>query len=323
MEALKSKESLHSATARKKVVFVAVKAIMRWLFLIAISYILLYPLLYMISAAVKDSTNFSDPTVVWIPKIYSFSSFRIAWKALDYGKTFINTLKLEIVSAFLEIFACSLGAYGLARFNFRLKKPITAVLLITILVPTQMIIIPLMLNFRYLDFFGILAFIGKLTGTELRPNLLNTPLTFYLPSLFAVGLKAGFFTFIYMQFFKGLPKELEEAAWIDGAGPFTTFFRVIIPSSGVVILTVSIFSVIWHWNDYYLSVMYLSKNYPIAVMLNNIFHTLDVMGYSPHTASTTGIAMAGCLMTIAPMLIMYIILQRKFIQSIDRVGIVG
>lgn len=298
-------------------------AIFRWIFLIAVSYILLYPLLYMVSVAVKDSTNFSDPTVVWIPKIYSFSSFKIAYEALDYGKTLLNTLKLEIVSAFIEIFACSLGAYGLARFDFKGKRLLTVILLITILVPTQMIIIPLMLNFRYFDVLGILGFLGRITETELRPNLLNTPLTFYLPSLFAVGLKAGFFTFIYMQFFKGLPKELEEAAWIDGAGPLKTFFRVIIPSSGVVILTVTIFSVIWHWNDYYLSVMYLSKNYPIAVMLNNIFHTLDVMGYSPHTASTTGIAMAGCLMNILPMLIMYLILQRKFIQSIDRVGIVG
>ena len=141
--------------------------------------------------------------------------------------------------------------------------------------------------------------------------------------MFGVGLRGGLFIYLFCQFFKGHPKELEESAKLDGCGHFRTFVQIMAPLAKPAFVTVLLFSMVWHWNDYYLSVMYLSKNYPIAVMLNNIFHTLDVMGYSPHTASTTGIAMAGCLMTIAPMLIMYIILQRKFIQSIDRVGIVG
>lgn len=119
----------------------------------------------------------------------------------------------------IEIVTCSIAAYGMARFEFRGKKLLMFSMILTILVPEQLTAIPTLLNFRQLDFLGILRLIGMALGTELRPNILDTPLTFYLPSLFAVGLRGGLLIFIYMQFFKGLHKELEEAAWIDGAGP--------------------------------------------------------------------------------------------------------
>ena len=131
-----------------------------------------------------------------------------------------------------------------------------------------------------------------------------------------------FAIFIYIQFFKGLPKELEEAAWIDGAGPLKTYLRIALPSSGVVILTVSVFSLIWHWNDYYLSVMYCAQEYPLAVRLadiDSVFNTLKIT--SDIVKGTT--SMAACVIYILPMLIMYMVLQSKFTKSIDRVGITG
>ena len=222
---------------------------------------------------------------------------------------------------------CSITAYGLARFDFKEKKLLMGMLIATILIPTQMIMVPLMVNMRYLDVFGILGAISKLVGTELRPNLLNTPWAFYLPSIFAVGLKAGLFTYMYVQFFKGLPKELEEAASIDGAGPVKTFLTIVVPSSGTIFLTVTIFSIIWHWNDTYLSSLFLSGDYPLSVQLSRIFTILgtgvDGVQYGKYTRSTIGIVMAACLLVILPMLIMYCILQKRFIKSIDRVGIVG
>ena len=128
--------------------------------------------------------------------------------------------------------------------------------------------------------------------------------------------------FIYQQFFIGLPKELEEASWIDGCNPLMTFFRVLIPSSGVVFLTVSIFAIIWHWNEYYQSVIYFTSDFPLAVTLSNIKDlALNQMGY--RDAFAAPYVSAACLMFIAPVLIMYLFLQKKFIQSIDRVGIVG
>ena len=158
----------------------------------------------------------------------------------------------------------------------------------------------------------------------LRPNILNTNLTFYLPSLFGVGLRSGILIYIYIKFFSGLPKELEEAAWIDGAGPFKTFIRIAIPSSTVVILVVIVFSMIWHYNDYYLSVMFFNNDYPLAVQLANIKQTLTTSQWNSLSSATkNSIMMAACLIFIIPMLVFYLCVQHKFVQSIDRIGITG
>ncbi len=321
-----TKNKLTSRVA-KEAAFKFVTGIIRWAFLLSISYILLYPMIYMISSAFRDAQDFVDPTVVWVPKNFSVNNFVIAFKALSYLETFWNTFRMEIISAFIEIVMCSITAYGLARFDFKEKKLLMGMLIVTILVPTQMIMLPLMVNMHYLDVFGILGFISEKIGTELRPNLLNTAWAFYVPSIFAVGLKAGLFTYMYVQFFKGLPKELEEAASIDGAGPVKTFLTIVVPSSGTIFLTVTIFSIIWHWNDVYLSGLFLSQDYPLSVQLSRIFTILgsgiDGVKYGSYSRATVGIVMAACLLVILPMLIMYCILQKQFIKSIDRVGIVG
>ena len=164
--------------------------------------------------------------------------------------------------------------------------------------------------------------INKITGSDIKINILDTPFTFYLPSIFGVGLRSGIMIFIYMQFFKGLPKELEEAAQIDGASALSTFFRIALPSSRVVILTVSVFAVIWHWNDYFLAVMYTSENYPLAVSVANMIVNITST-VSNNTDIITAVTMAGCLMFVLPMLIIYMFVQKGFIKSIDRIGITG
>ena len=319
-------KSLENSLIRKKAQKLVIKiivSIVRYLFLIAVGYIVLYPLFYMVSASLKPAGDFIDPSVVWIPKALSVESYKIAFEALDFGKSLFSTLTLQIFSAFIEIFVCLIVAYGFARFRLKEKKILYVFLILSILVPTPMIIIPLMDNFKNLDFLGIFWLLGKITSTELRPDLLNTPFAFYLPSLLGVGLRSGIIIFICIQFFKGLPKELEEAAYIDGANPLKTYFRVIVPSSGVAILTVTIFSVIWHWNEYFQPVMFLSEKYPLAVSLSEISGSLEGMGHLPLSSFTQGIIMAACVIFIAPMLVLYLILQKWFIASIDRIGIVG
>ncbi len=311
------KSSLTARKARAAALKVIIP-IVRWVFLLSISYILLYPLLYMISMTVKAPQDFYDTTVIWVPKNFSANNIKRAWESLDYPKAFLNTVVIEVVSALIEVVSCSIAAYGLARFEFKEKKFLMFILIITILVPSSMIMVPQMTSIRFMDIFGILGLVNKLTGVDLRPNLLNTPLAFYIPSILGVGLKAGLFIYMYVQFFKGLPKELEEAASIDGAGPVKTFLTIVVPSSGVIFLTVTIFSVIWHWNDTYIATMFLSKNYPLSVALSNFGGAGDL--FNP---ANVGILMAACLLVILPPLIMYCILQKQFIKSIDRVGIVG
>ena len=297
-------------------------SVFRFALLIAIGYIVIYPVIYMISSSVKTPAAFSDPSIIYIPKKITFEYYSIAVKALDYVSSLLSTLKYELVSAVIEILICSFIAYGLARFDFKGKRFLNFVLILTILVPAQMIIIPMMTNYSQLDILGIFGLFGKLTGIDIRPNILGTAWTFYLPSVFGVGLRSGVLIYIYVQFFKGLPNELEEAAWIDGAGLFRTFFSIAVPSSSVVYTTVTLFALIWHWNDYYLAVMYLSDKFPLAVKIydiDNLITALNIWGGAKAISTKS----AACFMFIAPMLILYLILQRKFVQSIDRVGITG
>ncbi len=312
-------------TRSKTVIRSLVTGAMRTIFLVAFAYILVYPLFYVISKGLQGTADMYDPTVEWVPKNVYWGNFAVAFEAIRFPESFKNTVLMQVGSALLETAFCSAYAYGLARFKFPAKKILMAVLVLTILMPDAMLVLPRLDNFKHLDFLGILGFIEQLTGIDLRLRIVDTPWCFYLPSVFGVGLQGGLLIYIYMQFFKGLPAELEDAAYIDGAGPVRTFLQIILPCSGVVILTVAVFAVVWHWNDYYLPLMYTSANRPMAIYL------LDYHSYVgpvlPETGSrdprVIGSAMCACLMFMAPPLIGYLIVQRKFIQSIDRVGIVG
>ncbi len=319
--------SLTVSKAKKKTVSIF-KAICMAIVLIAFAYILLYPVLYMFANSLKTKQDLLDPSVQWISKHIDFSSFKGAYKAMDFNNTLWNTVRFEMVSAVIEVFTCSLFAYGLARFDIKYKKLYTFILILTILVPDIMLLMPRAMHFKQLDFLGVLSLFDKITGIDIRPNIIDTPWSFYLPSIFGVGLKGSLFIFIYINFFKGLPKELEEAAMIDGACPLKTYFSIIIPASGVVFLTVFVFSFVWHWNDYYLALMYTTQNRTLSYMVANIdqfvFITFGgVEGLGLDRAYTYTYPMASCLLYITIPTIAYLFLQRRFIQSVDRVGIVG
>lgn len=310
-------------TKNKNNIFSIIFSIVRWLLILSVGYIILFPLFQMISTSFKTQAQLLNPSVIWIPTEFKFDNFEYAWEVVEYGKAFLSTLRINVLSALIEVLACSLTAYGFARFKVKFKGLWTAILMMTIIVPPQMIGISTYINFRNFDVLGILGLVENIFNIQIQPNLINTGWSFILPSLFSVGLKSGLIIYIYIQFFKGLPKELEEAAYIDGANAFKTFLAIVWPSSGVAILTVSIFSVVWHWNENYLSVLYFSKNITLAPILSNLQDYLITNGVSNENASLAGVVMAACLMFVFPILIMYLILQRQFIQSISRVGIVG
>ena len=307
---------------RKKIGSIIVSAA-RYIVIISFGYMLIYPIIFLLFNALKSTADYYDATVQWVPKNWSLESFRLAIQILDYGKAFLSSFKNEIVAALIETFSCLVAAYGLARFDIKGKKILFLILILTMLIPFPMILIPSYVNYQFVDFLGILKFVGGLVGKELRPTILDTPLVFWLPSLFAVGLKGSLFIYIYTQFFKGLPRELEEAAWIDGANSWRTFVSIIIPSSVTSIITVLLFSVIWHWNDFYLAQTYLSENYPLGVKLVNINQLVSRSVEGVTGMNQGGIIMAASFLMIAPMLIFYILLQRKFIQSVANSGIVG
>jgi len=296
-------------------------SIFRYVLLISISYIVLYPLFAIIAFSIQDKTDILDSSVTWIAKNPTIEPYKLAWKGLNYPSAALNTVLVGMVSAALEIFSCAIAAYGFARFKFKGRGLLFGVVLFTAIVPVQILVIPLSLNYQFFGFGYVVDILNLIPGINIPYiSLMDTPYTFWLPSLFGVGLRSGLFIFIYRQFFMGLPKELEEASWIDGCNPLMTFFRVVIPSSGVVFLTVAIFAIIWHWNEFYQSVIFFTNDFPLAVTLSNI---TSAKGIQNQGSMAIPAISAACILFIAPVLIMYLFLQKKFIQSIDRVGIVG
>ena len=290
-------------------------SIARWIFLISVGYIAVYPLFVMISNSLMTMDDVLDQSVVYIPKTLTLDNFRTALEKLNFFVALKSTILIPVVSGLIEVVTCAITAYGFARFNFREKNLLFGLVIATIAVPSTLLMIPQYTGFYNFDPLKILAIVNKITGKHLQINLLNTGFTMWLPSLFSVGLRSGVFIFIYRQFFKGLPKEFEEAAYVDGANPLTAFVKVIVPSSTVPIITVTVFSLVWHWNEYYTTNMFLAENNrPLSVMLKII---------AGNTKITNGVRMAGALVFIVPVLVIYLILQRNFIKSIDKVGIVG
>ncbi|MBR4116965.1 MAG: carbohydrate ABC transporter permease [Clostridia bacterium] len=300
--------------------------ILRYVFFLSLSYVLVYPFIFTILNAFMGIADSYDATVTWVPKEPTFENILNAWKVFDIGGALPRTLIYEIVTALIQFITCAIAAYGMARFKFKGQSLLSGLMILNILVPTMMIIIPSYVQFTRLDFLGIFGFLNKLTGIDIRPNIIGTPLTFYLPGLLGVGLKGGLFIYIYTQFFKGLPKELEEAAWIDGAGPWKTFLTIVLPSSGSAMITVLIFAVIWHWNDLFLAQMYLDKpTFAAAIASFNQSSVVIGLNIDGGLAKLmeVQILLSGCLMFLLPLIIFYLIIQRKFVASIATSGIVG
>lgn len=291
-----------------KVLTKKIFSLCRYVFFIAFSFIILYPFIYIIVNALKGASDLTDPVVQWIPKHISFGNFPLAVKVFDMWRSIGNTLIIEIVASILQFCSCAIAAYGLARFEFRGKKILLALMLVNILVPPMMIITPSYVNYSWM-------------------NIIDTPLAFYIPSLLGVGLKGGFFIFIFTQFYKKLPKELEEAAWVDGAGPWRTFFSIAVPNSGPAAITVLLFSVVWHWNDFYLAQMFNSANPTFSVAINNF--TENTVAAALGVDQTLGkslavpILLAGCLLFVLPLIVLYSFIQKKFIASVTTSGITG
>ena len=317
---------IKNSTILKKVSAKIITYIFRYAFFISLSYILMYPLIYIIVNAFKSFSDSFDATVVWVPKTFYLGNIVDALKVFHVDETAMRSFVYEIIAAMIQFCSCAVAAYGLARFNLKGKAIMSALMILNILVPVMMYIIPSYVNYSHMDFFGILGLISKWVGHDIRPNLIGTPLVFYLPAVLGVGLKGGLFIYIYSQFFKGLPKELEEAAWIDGAGAWKTFLSIVVPSSGSATITVLLFSIVWHWNDYYMAQMYMNKE-TFSVAINNFsaYSLTDALGVDVDTASLMAVPviLAGCMLFMLPMMIFYLLIQRKFMASIATSGIVG
>lgn len=291
----------------------------RFLFLVGLGYLFLLPLVYMCITTLQSPETANDPTVIFVPKQLSLYGITNAWEFMNYAESGLLTVMFTVFGTLASILSCSMVGYGFARFNFPLKGVAFLFVLLTIIVPSQTIVMSSYVNYMFFDFGGLL----KIFGIEL--NLLNTSWVFVLPALFGSGIKNGLFIFIFRQFFLGQPKDLEEAARIDGCGPFKTFFSIMVPLATPAFVTVLLFSVVWHWNDYYSSTIYFTNALkPVSCMLRNIGESMFMGGIKGKTLfEVRMVFMGSTLLAIAPPLLMYIFAQRFFTESIERSGLVG
>jgi len=301
----------------------------RLVLIVGIGFIIIRPILERISVAFKSPEDIYNPTIYMVPIHFTLDNVKHAMEILNYWPLLRNTLLFVILTTLLATVSSALAGYGFARFKFPGSNLLFAFVVLTILVPASTLMVPMYLHFRSFDVLGLVTLF---TGRE-GLNLINT----YWPSLImaalGVGLKSGLYIYIFRQFFRGLPKEIEEAALIDGAGGIRTFLTIMLPNSIPPIITVMLFAFVWQYNDTFYASLFMNNSELIANSIaalpanvnQKLPQLLGIVGTEaradPNHAAM--IVDTGILMAIAPLIIMYLFVQRYFVESVERTGVVG
>lgn len=288
-----------------------------YVILFSLSFVFLYPILFMISQSFMRMQDIGDATVQWIPKSLSFENFLFSIEWMKYGMRIKNTALITLLGSLAQICGCAIAGYGFARYRFPGYSIFLILLLFTFLVPPQSITVPLFLFFSNLKWT-------------------NTFWPFAIPALFGHGLRGALFVLVFMQFFRGLPHQLEEAARIDGAGAYRAFTQIMFPLAKPAIVVVFLFSVVWHWNDTFFPNLYLATDSKMTInQALGAMYLVDAgeatgVEDRPSPGDTIGSlptnnekVMAGALLSILPLLILYLFTQRYFVESVERTGIAG
>lgn len=275
--------------------------IVRGVILIGCCYTIIYPFLLKFIDSFKSFEDYLDPVVQYIPKYFTTEHIQAVLGQLSYKKTFPLTFVYSALIAVLQVFICGLAGYGFGRYKFRGSKILFGLVIMELLVPPQTMMIPLFLRFRF--FYGGL----RLTGT-------------YWPiivmALTGLGIRNGLYIFMFRQTFRNMPKELEEAAIIDGCGHFKTFLMVMLPNSFSMMVTVFLISFSWQWTDTTFTQRFQRGTGLLANMLNYVDggeEEVMVLQYN-NTAA---------VLCVLPVMLVYLIGQKFFIQGVERSGITG
>lgn len=295
-------------------------ALVRLVLLIGIAFIILNPILVKISNSIKSAADFFDPTVWMVPKNATLKNYIDVIKFIPYWGTLLKTLVFTSANGILQTISCTLVAYGIARFKFKGRNLLFALIILTLAIPAQTVLLPLYLQFKSFSFAALFSIVPPPDGIF----LLNTYLPFFMLSITAMGIKNGLLIYILRQFFRNMPVVLEEAAYIDGCGIFGTFARIMLPGSLHMLVTVFLFSFVWSWNDYlYTGFLGQSMKIMSAQIYNIGYHMVSAAGNEFDYVLEGVYNNSAMILHIVPLIILYIFAQRFFVQSIERSGIVG
>ncbi len=289
--------------------------IFRTILIVGLSFVILFPIISAFIPAITDYSYLGEPNSIWFPIKTSLFNFRFAINMIEYKKTLPYTILFAFSIALIQVALSLFVGYGFAMMRSRFKKLLFFLVVLTIIVPAQALAVP---QFLY---FAKMKIIGKVSSI-------------YLLAIFSMGLKSGLFIYLFKQYFEGLPKELEEAATIDGCSYLGVFFRVMLPNAGSMILTVFVFSFVWNFGDTYYTTFFAEKASLLAPKIQDtIFFDRKIQGlFSSITFLKPtempslfpgAIRSATLILYILPLVIFYLVIQRRFVQGFEKSGITG
>ncbi len=307
---------------KKKITEIAV-SVCRFILLFGLCFLILQPIFNKISVSFMEEKDLLNPIVINIPEHFTTENYKMASAIMDYPKGIVNSLIISITIAVLQIAVCTLVGYGFARFKFPLKNFWFACVILVILIPPQTIASSLHLHFRFFDVLGIAKLI---TGDTI--NLRGSKLPYYLLSAGCMGLKNGLYIYMIRQFFRNIPNDLEEAAYVDGCGMLKTFVRIMLPEARPILTSCFLFAFVWQWTDGFYSKMFLGTTTLVSTSLARLVDSIGVyLQRITGIKTTVSIAFSNCilatgtLMIIMPLIILYLFAQREFVESISSTGI--
>lgn len=276
-----------------------------YLLLLIIGFVYLYPMIKMFTYSIKDLSDLVNPTVEWIPTKIYLTNYQTSWIVLNYGKTLLFSLSVTLIPALLQTVTTSITGYALAKFKIKGKAIIFVIILMTYLVPSQVYMIP---RFVLFDKFGIL----------------NSAWAIIFPATFGQGLSSAIFILIFYQFFRMQPPSLDESAEIDGANSYQIFFKIGVPLALPAYLTAFLFSFVWYWNETYISSLFLGSDlYTLQLKLLNFSSQFSLAQGLSQQAVNEAIKFSATILIILPVLLVYVIMQKWFVEGIDRTGVTG
>lgn len=286
-----------------------------FILLLGISFVILFPFLVKLSSAFMSRSDLMDKTVKYVPRNPTLDNLKVVWDS-GYLQALLNTTGLSLMCGALQMFTCSLIGYGLAKFRFRGRGLLFAIVVGLMIIPPQAILISMFMEFKFFDIFGLFqALLGK------PLSLSDSMWPMAILSVTGLGFKNGLFIFLMRQFYTNVPDELIEAAYIDGSNVYRTYFQVMMPLSKPTMVTVFLLAFSWQWTDtFYSSIFYthtkVLSNIVSGIGAKAMFETNQAQYASVYTN-------AAALLVLIPLVILYIFAQRYFVQGIERSGITG
>ncbi len=306
----------------RKTIFNIGYKICRAILIFGLCFLIVQPLLNKISLSFMEEKDLYDSTIVNIPRNFSVAGYKLTATLMHYWKALGTTTGISLLVSVLQVAAATLVGYGFARYKFPFKNFWFFMVLLVIIVPPQTIMSSLYLNFTYFNPLGLAKLISG------KPwNLINTMFPYLMLCIGCMGLKSGLYIYLIRQFFRNVPKDIEEAAYVDGCGKFKTFYRIMLPDAKPIITSCFLFAFVWQWTDKFYSQMFLRKYTLLSIELNGLSSTLDAFIKSTGVAEkatqaySSAIVATGTLMTIIPLLIIYVFAQKGFVESLSQSGI--